>query len=230
MPFGLWTWLGPWNHVLGIGPYTTLHYTLHTHTQFNGPLSTTTRVGRYRKKHSPTHTHPDHQTSFINFPHLLWSRTSSLFNLHAWHSFSTTSLQFLFGLPLGPGPSISYSIHFFNQSSSSFHNTCPYCRSLFCYSINVMKYFFSALTPLVGWQEGHRACKKLSSEVLAWLSGWSKVQTCIWPSWCHCHSLSLAPVKSRLVLPVCYRLTWVVPDKGPLDGCVCVYQCYVIYS
>jgi len=25
------------------------------------------------------------------------------------------------------------------------------------------------------------------------------VYTCIWPSWCHCHSLSLASVKSRLV-------------------------------
>jgi len=36
---------------------------------------------------------------------------------------------------------------------------------------------FSALTLLVGWQEGHPACKKLSSEVLAWLSVWSKVPT-----------------------------------------------------
>ena len=58
--------------------------------------------------------------------------------------------------------------------------------------------------------------------VLAWLSVWSKVQTCIWSSWFHCHSLSLAPVKSRLVLPFWYRLTRVVPDKGPLNGCVCV--------
>jgi len=64
---------------------------------------------------------------------------------------------------------------------------------------------FSALTLLVGWQEGHPACKKLSGGVLvwlsvwswqeghpackklsggvlAWLSVWSKVQTCIWPS------------------------------------------------
>ena len=40
------------------------------------------------------------------------------------------------------------------------------------------------------------------------------------PSWCHCHSLSLAPVKSRLVLPFWYRLTQVVPDKGPLNVCV----------
>jgi len=37
--------------------------------QFYGPLSGTTRVSRYQKKHSPTH-HPDHHTSFISFFHL----------------------------------------------------------------------------------------------------------------------------------------------------------------
>ena len=42
------------------------------------------------------------------------------------------------------------------------------------------------------------------------------LQTCIRPSWFHCHSLSLASVKSW------YRLTRVVPEKGPLNGCVCV--------
>ena len=41
---------------------------------------------------------------------------------------------------------------------------------------------FSALTLLVGRQEGHPACKKQSGGVLAWLSVWSGVQTCIWPS------------------------------------------------
>ena len=38
---------------------------------------------------------------------------------------------------------------------------------------------FSALMLLVGRQEGHPACKKLSGVVLAWLSVWSEVQTCI---------------------------------------------------
>ena len=56
---------------------------------------------------------------------------------------------------------------------------------------------FSALMLLVGRQERHPACKKLSGVVLALLSVWSEVQICIWPS----HSLSLASVKSRLVLP-----------------------------
>ena len=41
---------------------------------------------------------------------------------------------------------------------------------------------FSALTLLVGRQEGHPAFKKVSGGVLAWLSVWSEVQTCIWPS------------------------------------------------
>jgi len=56
-----------------------------------------------------------------------------------------------------------------------------------------------------------------------WVMGcWrSEVQTCIWPNWCHCHSLSLASVKSRLVLPFWYWLTRVVLDKGPLNVCVC---------
>jgi len=35
----------------------------------------------------------------------------------------------------------------------------------------VMVYSFSALTLLVGRQEGHPACKKLSGGTLAWLSG-----------------------------------------------------------
>ena len=81
---------------------------------------------------------------------------------------------------------------------------------------------FNALMLLVGQQEGHPACKKLSGRMLAWLAVWSEVQTFIRPSWCHCHSLSPASLKSRLVLPFWYRLTWVVPEKGPLNRCVCV--------
>ena len=50
----------------------------------------------------------------------------------------------------------------------------------------------------LGGRKGIRPVKKLSGGVLVWWSVWSKVQTCMWPSWCHCHSLSLASVKSRL--------------------------------
>jgi len=44
----------------------------------------------------------------------------------------------------------------------------------------------------------------------------------IWSSWCHCHPeipSSSASVKYRPVLPFWYRLTHVVLEKRPLNGC-----------
>ena len=77
------------------------------------------------------------------------------------------------------------------------------------------------------WLGGRKGIRPVKTDrwVLVWLSVWSEVQTCIWPSWCHCHSLSFASLKSSLVLPFRYRLTWVVPDKGPLNGCVWCSKC-----
>jgi len=46
----------------------------------------------------------------------------------------------------------------------------------------------------LGSRKGIRSVKNLIGGVLAWLSVWGEVQMCISPSWCHCHSLSLAPV------------------------------------
>ena len=96
---------------------------------FNGLWSGTTQVGRYQKKHSPTHTHPDHRASFITFLHLQRSMASSLFNLRAWQSSLTTSVQVLFGLPLGLEPSTTYSVHFFTQFPSC-HCLCKALRSM----------------------------------------------------------------------------------------------------
>ena len=67
---------------------------------------------------------------------------------------------------------------------------------------------FSVLTLLVGRQEGHPACRKLSGGVLAWLSVCSEV-----PLTVSCFS------KIQMVLPFWYWLTWVVPEKGPLNEC-----------
>ena len=64
----------------------------------------------------------------------------------------------------------------------------------------VIRYAFSALTLLVGQQEGHLACKKTKQ----WWGAGMVVcleQGAHLPSWWHCHSPSLASVKSRLVLP-----------------------------
>jgi len=79
----------------------------------------------------------------------------------------------------------------------------------FCCNIHIAAIPFSALTLLVGWQEGHPACKEQW-----WGAGVVICVGCIWPISGHCHSLSLASVKSRLVLPFWYRLTWVVLEKG----------------
>jgi len=73
-----------------------------------------------------------------------------------------------------------------------------YFAGKYIYILALEVEYFSALTLLVGRQEGHPACKNLSGGVLAWLSIWSKVQTCIWPSCCHCYSLSLASVKIQI--------------------------------
>ena len=117
-------------------PVTDGRLTTQQQQPFYGLLSGTTWVSRYQKKHSPTH-HPDHPV-FISFCHLPRSIASFLFKLRAWQSFCTISIHVLFGLPLGLEPSTSYSIHFFNKSVSSFCNTCPYHRNLFCCSINII--------------------------------------------------------------------------------------------
>ena len=81
---------------------------------------------------------------------------------------------------------------------------------------------FSALTLLVGRQEGHLACKNWV--VGCWrgyLSG-ARCRLAYGPADATATHLSLASVKSRLVLPFWYRLTRVVLDKGSLNGCVCV--------
>ena len=99
------------------GGQTSVRVRQHSHTiqqqqrPFYGPLSGTTRVSWYQKKHSPTH-HPDHPI-FISFFHLPRSIASFLFKLSAWQLFCITSLHVLFGLPdyllvWRPPPHISY--------------------------------------------------------------------------------------------------------------------------
>jgi len=75
---------------------------------------------------------------------------------------------------------------------------------------------FSALTLLVGRQEGHPLYKNLSGGVLAWLSVCSKVQLMPLPLIVSCFS------KIQIGLTFWYQLTYVVLDKGQLNGCVCV--------
>ena len=131
-----WKFLSPTDSILNLQLLPLLQ-------TFYGPLSW------YQKKHSPPH-YPDHHPIFISFFHLPRSTASSLFNLRAWQSFCTTSLQVVFGLTLGLDPSSSYSIHIFAQSVSSFRNTCPYHCSLFCCSTKIISSIPSLSTLYLG--------------------------------------------------------------------------------
>jgi len=63
------------------------------------------------------------------------------------------------------------------------------------------------------------------------LAGGQNSKRCMWPSCYHCHSPSLASVKSRLVLRFWYRLTWVIPDKiQRAVKWLCVYVCVCVHA
>jgi len=79
--------------------------------------------------------HPLTLIVVINHPYLLSPSTTNHDILCIQSTCLTVFFQVFFGLPLGLAPSISYSIHFFTQSLSSFRNTCPYHRNLFRCSI-----------------------------------------------------------------------------------------------
>ena len=80
---------------------------------------------------------------------------------------------------------------------------------------------FSGLTLLVGWQEGHRAWKK-NRVVGCWGmviclergADFLVAQLMPLPLTVSCFS------KVQIGLLFWYRLTWVVPEKGPLNRCV----------
>ena len=104
-------------------------------------------------------------------------------------------------------------------SSASGHYSASSRLAEYC---GVVCCAFSALTLLVGRQKGHLACKKTEWWGAGMVISLERGADLHMPSWCHCDSLSLASVKSRLVLPFWYWPTRVVLEKGPLNGCVCV--------
>ena len=84
---------------------------------------------------------------------------------------------------------------------------------------------FSALTLLVGWQEGHTACKKTE-----WCGAGMVI--CLQRG-ADLHMAQMMPLpltvscfsKIQIGLPFWYQLTRVVPEKGPLNVCVCACAC-----
>ena len=95
-----------------------------------------------------------------------------------------------------------------------------------CYHIVFQPYIivfsaFSASMLLVGWQEGHQACKKLVGSLHSYLSG-VRCRLAYGPADATATRFLLLQKKSRLVLPFWHRLTRVVVEKGPLNGCMLV--------
>ena len=81
---------------------------------------------------------------------------------------------------------------------------------------------FSALTLLVGWQEGHPACKKTEW----WGAG---MAICLErDADMHTAQLMPLPVTVSCFSKIQIGFTFLVPahpEKGPLNGCVCVRVC-----
>ena len=79
--------------------------------------------------------------------------------------------------------------------------------------VTVLGKLFTPIVPLFtkqqNWQRGQ-------------LQAWRKVMAAYCRVYDSRHLQADASLKSRLVLPFWYWLTRVVPDKGPLNGCVCV--------
>jgi len=97
----------------------------------------TTRVSQYQKYHG-------HQTFLYLLPPSFTIRGIILVQF-------TSLTVFFHNLSLGRAPSTSNSIHFFTQSLSSFHSTCPYHRNLFCCITEIMSSNSSlSLNPLLG--------------------------------------------------------------------------------
>jgi len=89
-------------------------------------------------------------------------------------------------LPSPPAKTAHMQAHYHQMK---FHNFTTW-QNIIC----IFTSFVSV--PWLGSRKGIRPVKKLSGGMLAWLwcGVWDKVQICIWPSWCHCLSLSLAPI------------------------------------
>ena len=82
----------------------------------------------------------------------------------------------------------------FGRTLKHFFCLCRcFFRSLLILHIFVGSFMCPSLPSVLWrcWLGGRKGIPPVETWVVAWLSVWSAVQTCIWPSWCRCHSLSL---------------------------------------
>jgi len=109
-------------------------------------------------------------------------------------------------------PFVPSTCHHFHYAPLS----CVLSVNLFTYNFmnsHVIILPSFALSLLAGRQEENPSCKKLSDEVLAWLSVWSEAQMiCIWYSWCHCQPITSCFIKIQI------GLTYLVPAYPGCPG------------
>ena len=92
----------------------------------------------------------------------------------------------------GAGMAIAYLYVGRCNCANDMHMVTATPSSLVSLKSRMVYLAFSASMLLVGWQEGHPACKNwvVTAKILGWLSVCSKVQMIgIWSSWCHSHSI-----------------------------------------
>jgi len=118
----------------------------------------------------------------------------------------------------------------FMQFEHDWFSSVMKCSDAWCEVFSVMSLHLHTewhFTLLIGRQEEHPACKK-TEEWDAAVAIWMERDADL--NMAQLMPLSLASVKSTLVLPFWYRLTRVVPDKGSLNGCVCVFVLLLVLS
>jgi len=93
-----------------------------------------------------------------------------------------------------------------------------------CDSIAVLhrQYTFSVLTSLVGWREGHPACKKLGAGVVVCLERDADLHMAqLMPLPLTVSCFSKIQIGFTFLIPAQRVVPDKVPDKGPLNVCVC---------
>jgi len=109
--------------------------------------------------------------------HLWWM--SSYRSSSGWRVADSVRLYLKYRIHSRPGQTTTMAFRRWPTTNlPRFETRCARCCLLFLLLIirpHSIAFAFSALTLLVGRQEGHLAYKKLSGGVLAWLSVWSEV-------------------------------------------------------
>ena len=100
-----------------------------------------------------------------------------------------------------------------------------YCTADSLMTVADADIFFVVCYLHFGWQEEHPVCKKLSDEVLAWLSVWSEVYVIyLWSSWCHCHPIISVFIEIQI------GLTFMMPGYPDCPGKEAIKWVSVIWN